>query len=243
MRYPLPKQYPITQKFNEPNAALTGGLHKGTDYGCPENTNVMAIMDGEVVESAYQQQRGHYVAVQSGQYKHLYYHLNNRAVGVGAKVSAGQSIGLSGATGLVTGPHLHLQLEKKGVPVDFEVERHKASSKQPQGPSNAKDGETYIIQPGDTFWGLEERRNIPHGTLQKLNPHLNPRRLRIGQEIRISGSQKSNSAPAKQFYVIRPGDTFWALENAWQMPHGTLQRLNPGVEPRKLQIGQRIRKS
>ncbi len=43
----------------------------------------------------------------------------------------------------------------------------------------------YIIQKGDTFWGLEEKWNIPHGILQDLNPTLNPRKLKIGQNIKM----------------------------------------------------------
>lgn len=45
------------------------------------------------------------------------------------------------------------------------------------------------------------------------------------------------------YYQIKRGDTFWGLENAWQLPHGRLQALNPTLDPRKLQIGQKIRRS
>ncbi|MGV3488527.1 MAG: GH25 family lysozyme [Tuberibacillus sp.] len=46
-------------------------------------------------------------------------------------------------------------------------------------------GHTYVIQKGDTFWSLETKNGWPHGTIQKLNPGLNPRRLAIGTTIRI----------------------------------------------------------
>lgn len=51
--------------------------------------------------------------------------------------------------------------------------------------------------------------------------------------------KKSNET----YYTIAKGDTFWGLENAWGIAHGTLQRLNPGVVATRLQIGQRIRRS
>jgi len=41
----------------------------------------------------------------------------------------------------------------------------------------------YTIKKGDTFWDLECARHLPHGTLQKYNPDLNPNNLQIGQEI------------------------------------------------------------
>ncbi|GGH83788.1 lysozyme [Pullulanibacillus pueri] len=46
--------------------------------------------------------------------------------------------------------------------------------------------------------------------------------------------------PKKKYYTIKKGDTFWALENQFNLPHGTLQKLNPNVDPKKLQVGQKI---
>ena len=103
--------------------------------------------------------------------------------------------------------------------------------------------QTYEIKSGDTFWGIEQAKGIAHGTLQKLNPGVDPRNLQIGQKINITATSGAGNSTTTEFYTIVPGDTFWALEDAWSIPHGRLQQLNPGVEPRKLQIGQRIRKS
>ena len=41
----------------------------------------------------------------------------------------------------------------------------------------------YIIKKGDTFWNLENARNLPHGTLQRQNPSLDPNNLQVGTEI------------------------------------------------------------
>lgn len=101
----------------------------------------------------------------------------------------------------------------------------------------------HIIAPGDTFWGLEERHNIPHGTLQQLNPQYDPRALPVGGELRLYSDTPADPGTPETYYTIARGDTFWGLEDAWGIPHGTLQRINPGVEPRSLQIGQRIRRS
>lgn len=101
----------------------------------------------------------------------------------------------------------------------------------------------HTIKSGDTFWGLEESNGWTHGILQQLNPGIDPKKLQIGAEIAIpEGNAAPQSAP-ETYYTIKSGDTFWELENAWQIEHGTLQDLNPGVDPRQLQIGQRIRRS
>lgn len=44
---------------------------------------------------------------------------------------------------------------------------------------------TYKIQKGDTFWNLESQFGWQHGLLQTLNPNLNPRKLKIGQAIKV----------------------------------------------------------
>lgn len=101
----------------------------------------------------------------------------------------------------------------------------------------------HTIQKGDTFWGLEERYNLAHGTLQQLNPGLDPKGLKIGSEIIIRDEPTTTTRTAETYYIIQENDTLWGLEDAWQLPHGTLQTLNPGIKPRSLQIGQRIRRS
>lgn len=110
-------------------------------------------------------------------------------------------------------------------------------------PEQNQNKNKHVIASGDTFWGLEERYNIEHGTLQKLNPQLDPRRLAIGTEIILRDKPTPSTAAPETYYNIVAGDTYWDLENAWQLPHGTLQRLNPGTNARALQIGQRIRRS
>ncbi|MEU5724563.1 peptidoglycan-binding protein [Micromonospora sp. NPDC047738] len=46
---------------------------------------------------------------------YLYCHLNSRSVAAGSRVSAGQVLGYTGATGNVTGPHLHLEVRVNGA--------------------------------------------------------------------------------------------------------------------------------
>jgi N-acetylmuramoyl-L-alanine amidase len=43
---------------------------------------------------------------------------------------------------------------------------------------------TYTIQKGDTFWGIEEKLELKHGTLEKLNPTVNPNNLKVGLAIK-----------------------------------------------------------
>lgn len=134
-------------------------------------------------------------------------------------------------------------LFKKGMIGVLRPLRFSTQTSPQESPDNAQNKNKHIIKKGDTFWGIEESKGLPHGTLQTLNPGIDPRSLAIGQEIILPSRPSATINTAETYYTIKEGDTFWALENAWQLPHGTLQRLNPTSDPRNLQIGQRIRRS
>lgn len=117
MRRPLPGAPPVTQAFGE-NAVdysqfgLKG--HHGTDYGVGTGTPVYAAEAGTVECSqngVTDKYTGRFAAGETlvirGSYECWYMHLSRRMVAAGARVSEGQHIGYSGATGYVTGPHLH----------------------------------------------------------------------------------------------------------------------------------------
>ncbi len=102
----------------------------------------------------------------------------------------------------------------------------------------------YKIRKNDTFWEMENRYGWPHGTLQNMNPGVDPRKLQIGQIVIVPTGPQEQAPPAPRptvaQYTIVKDDTFWELETKNGWPHGTLQKLNPGVDPRRLQIGQKI---
>lgn len=88
---------------------------------------------------------------------------------------------------------------------------------------------------------------VKHNYLRpKIIGFLRPVNL-IDAPAKKTAVPKAPQAPAKKkvesTYIIKRNDTFWGLEKAWRMPHGTLQRLNPKLDPKKLQIGQKIRRS
>jgi murein DD-endopeptidase MepM/ murein hydrolase activator NlpD len=95
--------------------------HTGTDYAAPLGTPVIAVGDGEIIESRYRGVNGNIVQIQhNGMYKTAYLHLNGFGPGIkkGVQVKQGQVIGYVGRTGRVTGVHLHYTLYKNNVPVN-----------------------------------------------------------------------------------------------------------------------------
>ena len=90
--------------------------HRGIDYAAKTGTPVWSSGDGRVVESGYTRYNGNYVIIQHGNnVKTKYLHLHKRKVKKGQRIRQKQIIGTVGATGLVTGPHLHYEFLLNGV--------------------------------------------------------------------------------------------------------------------------------
>jgi murein DD-endopeptidase MepM/ murein hydrolase activator NlpD len=94
-------------------------VHRGTDFHAPSRTPVLAANDGQVIIAQPMFYEGNLVVIDHGQqFTTLYMHLSKIEVKVGDRVRKGQRLGLSGATGRVTGPHLHLSARWQGEWVD-----------------------------------------------------------------------------------------------------------------------------
>ena len=107
---------------NKPLAS-SNAFHRGIDFAARRGTPVLAPAAGKVVESTAlyegQAKYGQVLLIDHGDgLRSMYAHLDRRSVRVGDTVAAGQQIGLSGATGRVTGPHLHLEVQRDGSHVD-----------------------------------------------------------------------------------------------------------------------------
>ncbi len=90
--------------------------HNGVDYVAPMGTPIMAAGDGKVIESAMKGANGNYVVIQhSNGIVTKYLHLSKRDVKRGDKVKQGDIVGRLGATGRVTGAHLHYEFVVGGV--------------------------------------------------------------------------------------------------------------------------------
>ncbi len=96
-------------------------VHKGTDFAVPIGVKVYASGDGKVIIARPGRDFGNWVRLQhkdgvTTTYAHLSAYAPN--ITEGASVHQGQELGLSGNTGLSSGPHLHYELAIDGVQVD-----------------------------------------------------------------------------------------------------------------------------
>jgi murein DD-endopeptidase MepM/ murein hydrolase activator NlpD len=93
-------------------------MHTGVDFGAGTGSPIRAAAGGIVLLSAYNRGYGNCIILYHGSgVSTLYGHCSARMVREGQTVSQGELIGRVGATGLATGPHLHFEVRRNGVPV------------------------------------------------------------------------------------------------------------------------------
>lgn len=112
----ISSQYGLRRVFN----GQPRGFHKGLDLRSPEGTPIRACADGVVTLADNLYFSGNAVYLDHGLgVATAYLHMSKILVRPGESVRRGQVIGLVGATGRVTGPHLHLSLFAQGQSVDI----------------------------------------------------------------------------------------------------------------------------
>ena len=94
----------------------SSGYHTGLDFRASSGTVVYSIGDGIVCDTGYNSAYGNFVEIYHGNNIYSFYaHASRVQVSSGQRVSKGQQIMLSGATGNVTGPHLHFEIRTPGA--------------------------------------------------------------------------------------------------------------------------------
>jgi len=105
---------PSSAGIVSPYGMRWGRLHKGVDFGAHYGAPIYAIGDGVVVGTGYQSGESGYgqitIIEHSNGYYSAYAHQSSYLVHPGDHVTAGEVIGYVGATGEVTGPHLHFEI-------------------------------------------------------------------------------------------------------------------------------------
>ncbi|MFF4954825.1 M23 family metallopeptidase [Streptomyces chattanoogensis] len=100
----------VSTGYKASSSLWSSGSHTGIDFHAASGTSVHAVGSGTVVEAGWGGSYGNNIVIKmhDGTYTQ-YGHLSSIGVSVGQTVTPGQQIGLSGATGNVTGPHLHFE--------------------------------------------------------------------------------------------------------------------------------------
>jgi murein DD-endopeptidase MepM/ murein hydrolase activator NlpD len=112
----------VSSQFGWRQDPLDGTMkfHSGTDVAMPVGQDVPAAIAGRVTYAGDRSGYGLTVEVDHGNgLVTRYAHLSEVSVQVGNTVGQGQALAKSGATGRVTGPHLHFEVLDQGQPMDL----------------------------------------------------------------------------------------------------------------------------
>jgi len=118
---PVKAAFRFTSKFGPRRDPKTGGrrMHKGVDFAAPNGTPLYAAADGVVTYAGWSSGYGRLVKIQHEfGIETRYAHMSKLRAKVGQRVSRGDRIGDMGATGRVTGVHLHYEVRVGGKAVN-----------------------------------------------------------------------------------------------------------------------------
>ncbi|WP_326664455.1 peptidoglycan DD-metalloendopeptidase family protein [Streptomyces sp. NBC_00385] len=114
-----PVDAPFGTRFGKSGSLWSSGHHTGLDFPAAVGTAIKAVADGKVSQATSGGPYGiHAMLNHGGGLSSMYAHMSKILMHAGDNVKQGQVIGRVGATGNVTGPHLHLEARLGGRTVD-----------------------------------------------------------------------------------------------------------------------------
>lgn len=119
-RRPVNAPYSISSEFGVPDSRAKFGYHAGVDYAIPTGRDILAPIAGTVTDYRWGTYHGNVIQIFDGQFYHRLMHNSALIAPVGSKVSEGQVVAKSGATGQgITGPHVHWDISREKFPSSF----------------------------------------------------------------------------------------------------------------------------
>jgi LysM repeat protein len=122
-----------------------------------------------------------------------------------------------------------------------------------QSESSAEAEEWYTIKEGDLVGRVAARYGMSLAEIKRLNPNINVDRVSIGQKIRVKGKPKAEDNTAKKatpqpteegdavWHTVASGDLVGRIAAKYGTTVHRIQELNPGLNPDRISIGQKIR--
>lgn len=186
-----PRVHPISKRQSNHNGVDLISTDSDQGIYAPEGGRVTAARKSNAPGGGY----GWYVkAIGDSGHEHIFAHMKAGSLKVktGDRFDAGDRLGTIGATGNVTGAHLHWEVRVKGKftdPMD-----HLDSAKPVSvAPEPAKPVErimpsewiTYTVKRGDTAWGISKRYGVTVKEIADWNRLRNASVIRVGQKLKI----------------------------------------------------------
>lgn len=199
--------------------------HQGIDIPYPVGTPVRAAFDGKVRTAMRTKGYGNLVIIRHANGLETFYgHLSRIDVTAGQWVHSGDIIGLGGSTGRSTGPHLHFETRFQGFAFD------------PEWIANYEDGtlrrSVFVLK---RSYLDPSSRYVPESLDEEDDVY--------GGDEKILEEEKRREAEraAMRWHTVRSGETLSHIAERYGKRLSTIIKLNPGIKPDRLRIGQKIR--
>ena len=220
-RFVVPYQTKVFSRFG----IRRGRRHQGVDLPLKTGTPVMAAFDGRVRASTYSKGYGNLVIIRHENGLETFYgHLSKREVEVGDWVRAGDEIGLGGSTGRSTGPHLHFETRYQGYAFD------------PEWIADYENGElrknVFVLR---RSYLDAHSRYTPESIDEEDEIYADEERI-VEEEKRIAAERA-----AMRYHTVKNGESLSVIARKEGKSLNAIIKLNPGINPDKLSIGQKIR--
>jgi len=112
----------------------------------------------------------------------------------------------------------------------------------------------HTVKSGETLYGISQQYKVSIDDIVKWN-NLSSTNVYVGQVLLIYSSDKNavannassssnntnQSAPAKKYHTVQSGETLGAIAKKHGTTVAAIQKLNPGIKPNSLKIGQKVR--
>src|SRR5574344_1239272 len=194
------------RKITSPFGPRWGRMHKGLDVKCEIGDTIYSAFAGKVRVVNYEGKGyGKYIVIRHNNgLETVYGHLSKQMVEENQNVKAGEAIGLGGATGHVTGSHLHFETRFLGIAIDpalmfnFPMQDvvadtytfHSTGAEKYAGTeeseSNADVVRYIVVKHGETLAKVARQYKISVDKLCELNRLAPSTKLRPGQILRCS---------------------------------------------------------
>lgn len=213
--------------YNKVTKETKTSFHKALDI--INGTYVVAVADGVVIASknnvkgyTEKQSSGNYVTIKHDSgiittYCHMKY--DSVHLKAGDKVKKGDVLGIKGATGYATGPHLHFDVKVGNDyvdPTEYLLGIKSFEVKLKEEKSNSSTYLLYTIKKGDTLSAIALNYGCTINELVKINDIKNPNLIYIGNELKIPltsiNVKKNESSSSKTkndnkiIYTVKKGD-------------------------------------
>ncbi|MFH9728350.1 M23 family metallopeptidase [Streptomyces sp. NPDC017254] len=114
--YSMPlSSYSLSATYMQSGSMWSSGYHTGLDFAAPTGTPLKAVHGATVKSAGWSGSYGYRIVLELEDGTEVWYcHLSSMTVGAGQTVGTGETIGRVGATGNVTGAHLHMEVHTSG---------------------------------------------------------------------------------------------------------------------------------